>query len=127
MAEVRVRVVGVVNNGAFDEGADVKAGDVLFPIESAPFKAALGRAEGQLAQAAVHRYESPVNIYVLSQRNFDAAKAALQSAEAIKRSAQADVQTARLELEYSTANASISGRIGRAEVAEGALVVGRNA
>lgn len=106
VAEVRARVAGVVPNRAFEEGADVKAGDVLFQIDSAPFNASPGRAEGQLAQAEVQlvqatlrRYEPLVKINAVSQRDFDAAKAALQSAEAVKRSAQADVQTARLELD----------------------------
>lgn len=136
VAEVRARLAGVVRNRAFAEGADVKAGDVLFQIDSAPFNAALGRVEGQLAQAEVQlvqaqamvrRYEPLVKIDAVSQRDFDAAKAAQQSAEAVERSAPADVRTARLELEYSTVRAPIAGRIGRAEVTEGALVVGRSA
>ncbi|EMH7816026.1 TPA: efflux RND transporter periplasmic adaptor subunit [Pseudomonas aeruginosa] len=131
VAEVRARVAGIVLNRAFEEGSDVKAGDVLFQIDPAPFKATLGRAEGQLAQAeaqlmqaqaTVRRYEPLVKIDAVSQQDFDAAKAALQSAEAVKRSAQADVQTAKLELGYSTVRAPIAGRIGRAEVTEGALV-----
>lgn len=131
VAEVRARVAGIVLSRAFEEGADVKAGDVLFQIDPAPFEATLGRAEGQLAQveaqlmqarATVRRYEQLVKIDAVSRQDFDAAKAALQSAEAVKRSALADVQTARLELGYSTVRAPISGRIGRAEVTEGALV-----
>ncbi|MGM3389177.1 efflux RND transporter periplasmic adaptor subunit [Stutzerimonas stutzeri] len=131
VAEVRARVAGIVLNRAFEEGADVKAGQVLFQIDPASFEAALARAEGQLAQAeaqlvqaqaTVRRYEPLVKIEAVSQQDFDAAKAALQSAQALKRSAQADVQTARLELGYSTVRAPIAGRIGRAEVTEGALV-----
>ncbi|WP_313221804.1 efflux RND transporter periplasmic adaptor subunit [Stutzerimonas nitrititolerans] len=131
VAEVRARVAGIVLSRKFEEGADVKAGEVLFEIDPAPFEAALARAEGQLAQAeaqliqaqaTVRRYEPLVKIEAVSQQDFDAAKAALQSARALKRSAQADVQTARLELGYSTVRASIAGRIGRAEVTEGALV-----
>lgn len=131
VAEVRARVAGIVLSRKFEEGADVKAGEVLFEIDPAPFEAALARAEGQLAQAeaqliqaqaTVRRYEPLVKIEAVSQQDFDAAKAALQSARALKRSAQADVQTARLELGYSTVRAPIAGRIGRAEVTEGALV-----
>lgn len=131
VAEVRARVAGIVLKRTFEEGADVKAGQVLFQIDPAPFEAVLARAEGQLAQAeaqlvqaqaTVRRYEPLVKIEAVSQQDFDAAKAALQSAQALKRSAQADVQTARLELGYSTVRAPIDGRIGRAEVTEGALV-----
>ncbi|MGA4640113.1 efflux RND transporter periplasmic adaptor subunit [Stutzerimonas stutzeri] len=130
-AEVRARVAGIVLKRAFEEGADVKAGQVLFQIDPAPFEAALARAEGQLAQAesqlvqaqaTLRRYEPLVDIGAVSQQDFDAAKAALHSAQALKRSAQADVQTARLELGYSRVRAPIAGRIGRAEVTEGALV-----
>lgn len=131
VAEVRARVAGIVLNRTFEEGADVKAGDVLFQIDPAPFKAALSRAQGQLAQAeaqlfqaqaTVRRYEPLVKIDAVSQQDFDVAKAALQSAQALKQSAQADVQTARLDLGYSTVRAPIAGRIGRAQVTEGALV-----
>lgn len=131
IAEVRARVAGIVLKRAFEEGADVKAGQVLFQIDPAPFETALARAEGQLAQAeaqlvqaqtTVRRYEPLVKIEAVSQQDFDAASAALQSAQALKRSVLADVQTARLELGYSTVRAPIAGRIGRAEVTEGALV-----
>lgn len=131
VAEVRARVAGIVLGRKFEEGADVKAGDVLFQIDPAPFKAALSRAEGQLAQAeaqlfqtqaTVRRYEPLVRIDAVSQQDFDVAIAALQSAKAVKRSAQADVETARLDLGYATVRAPIAGRIGRAQVTEGALV-----
>lgn len=130
-AEVRARVAGIVLSRKFEEGADVKAGDVLFQIDPAPFKAALSRAEGQLAQAeaqifqtqaTVRRYAPLVKIDAVSQQDFDVAKAALQSAQAVKRSAQADIETARLNLGYATVRAPIAGRIGRAQVTEGALV-----
>ncbi|WP_437882243.1 efflux RND transporter periplasmic adaptor subunit [Pseudomonas sp. LRF_L74] len=131
VAEVRARVAGIVLKRTFEEGADVKAGDLLFQIDPAPFKAALSRAEGQLAQAeaqlfqtqaTLRRYEPLVKIEAVSQQDFDVAKAALQSAQAAKRSAQADVETARLNLGYTAVKAPIAGRIGRAQVTEGALV-----
>ncbi|MGE8358953.1 efflux RND transporter periplasmic adaptor subunit [Pseudomonas sp.] len=131
VAEVRARVAGIVLSRKFEEGADVKAGEVLFQIDPAPFKAALSRAQGELAraeaqlfqaQATVKRYEPLVKIDAVSQQDFDTAKAALQSAQADKRSAQANVETARLDLGYATVRAPIAGRIGRAQVTEGALV-----
>ncbi|EGH63894.1 efflux RND transporter periplasmic adaptor subunit [Pseudomonas syringae pv. theae] len=131
VAQVRARVAGIVLTRNFEEGADVKAGAVLFQIDPAPFKAALSKAQGDLArteatlfetQATVKRYESLVEIEAVSRQTFDTARSALQNAAAAKKSAQADVETARLDLGYATVRAPISGRIGRAMVTEGALV-----
>ncbi|MFJ3450425.1 MexC family multidrug efflux RND transporter periplasmic adaptor subunit [Pseudomonas sichuanensis] len=131
VAQVRARVAGIVLHKRFEEGADVKAGDVLFQIDPAPFQAALARANGDLAraqavqqeaQARVKRYEPLVKIEAVSPQDFDSANATLRSAQAAVRSAQADVQTAQLNLGYATVTAPISGRIGRALVTEGALV-----
>jgi len=131
VAEVRARVAGIVLHKRFEEGADVKAGEVLFQIDPAPFKAALARTEADLArarsvmleaQARVRRYEPLVKIEAVSQQDFDTASADLRSGQAAVRSAQADVETARLNLGYATVKAPISGRIGRALVTEGALV-----
>lgn len=131
VAEVRARVAGIVLKRAFDEGSDVKAGQVLFQIDPAPFKAALSRSQGELskaeaevfdAEAVVRRYKPLVEIEAVSQQEYDAAVARQKTALAAKRSAQADVQTAQLNLEYATVRAPISGRIGRALTTEGALV-----
>ncbi|MBM0208121.1 efflux RND transporter periplasmic adaptor subunit [Pseudomonas syringae pv. maculicola] len=131
VAQVRARVAGIVLTRNFEEGADVRAGAVLFQIDPAPFKAALSKAQGDLArteatlfetQARVKRYESLVEIEAVSRQTFDTARSALQNAAAAKKSAQADVETARLDLGYATVRAPISGRIGRAMVTEGALV-----
>ncbi len=131
VAQVRARVAGIVLTRNFEEGADVKAGAVLFQIDPAPFKAALSKAQGDLArteatlfetQATVKRYESLVEIEAVSRQTFDTARSALQNAAAARKSAQADVETARLDLGYATVRAPISGRIGRAMVTEGALV-----
>ncbi|MEB3735112.1 MexC family multidrug efflux RND transporter periplasmic adaptor subunit [Halopseudomonas pachastrellae] len=131
VAEVRARVAGIVLLKRFQEGADVKAGDLLFQIDPAPLKAAVSRAEGDLqraeaaqqeARARVRRYEPLVKIEAVSQQDFDTATADLLSAQASVRSAQADLETARLNLGYASVKAPISGRIGRALVTEGALV-----
>ncbi|MBN3468891.1 efflux RND transporter periplasmic adaptor subunit [Pseudomonas savastanoi pv. phaseolicola] len=131
VAQVRARVAGIVLTRNFEDGADVKAGAVLFQIDPAPFKAALSKAQGDLArteatlfetQATVKRYDSLVEIEAVSRQTFDTARSALQNAIAAKKSAQADVETARLNLGYATVKAPISGRIGRAMVTEGALV-----
>ncbi|WP_236185932.1 MULTISPECIES: MexC family multidrug efflux RND transporter periplasmic adaptor subunit [Pseudomonas] len=131
VAEVRARVAGIVMKKRFEEGADVKAGDLLFQIDPAPLKAAVSRAEGELAraqsavqeaQARVKRYEPLVKIEAVSQQDFDSATADLRSAQAATRSAQADLESARLNLGYASVTAPISGRVGRALVTEGALV-----
>ncbi len=131
VAQVRARVAGIVLTRNFEEGADVKAGAVLFQIDPAPFKAALSKVQGDLARteatlfearATVKRYESLVEIEAVSRQTYDTARATLQNAVAAKRSAQADVETAQLNLGFATVRAPISGRIGRALVTEGALV-----
>lgn len=131
IAEVRARVPGIVMKQAFEEGADVKAGQLLFQIDPAPFKAALSFAEGELAkieaenveaEAVLRRYKPLVDIGAISPQEFDAAVAKQNRTLAARRAAQANVETARLNLEYTTVKAPISGRIGRALVTEGALV-----
>lgn len=131
VAQVRARVAGIVLHKRFVEGADVKAGDLLFQIDPAPFKAAVARAEGELAraqsgmleaQARVKRYAPLVKIEAVSQQDYDSATAELRRTQAATRSAEADLQTARLNLGYASVTAPISGRVGRALVTEGALV-----
>ncbi len=131
VAEVRARVPGIVLSRHFKEGADVKAGEVLFSIDPAPLRAALSRARGELAraeaalseaQSVARRYEPLVAQEAVSRQDFDSAKATLHSAMATRQSAQAEVEAARLNLEYATVKAPIAGRIGRALVTEGALV-----
>lgn len=130
-AEVRARVPGIVLERRFEEGADVKAGEVLFRIDPAPLSAALSQARGALARAEanlyqansmVRRYEPLAQARAISQQEYDNAIAAQKSAEAEKISAEAALETAQLNLEYATVRAPIDGRIGRALVTEGALV-----
>lgn len=131
LAEVRARVAGIVLARTFEEGAEVKAGQVLFQIDPAPFKAELSRAQGEQAraeaqvfeaQALLKRYEPLVKIEAVSPQDFDTARAAVRTGQAALRSARANVETAQLNLAYATVKAPISGRIGRALVTEGALV-----
>ncbi len=131
LAEVRARVAGIVLGRHFQEGADVKAGDVLFSIDPAPLRTALARAQGELAraeaalgeaQALVRRYAPLAEVEAVSRQDFETAQAGLRSAQAVRQSAQSEVDAARLNLAYATVRAPISGRIGRALVSEGALV-----
>jgi len=131
VSEVRARVSGILLERTFKEGADVKAGQVLFKIDPAPLEAARDRAVAALAKAEANlqqaktqasRYAELVNIRAVSRQDYDNALAAAKSAEAEVLSSQAAVKTADLNLGYATVTAPIDGRIGKAQVTEGALV-----
>ena len=130
-AEVRARVAGVVLKRVYREGSDVKQGDVLFLIDPAPFKAdhdsaraTLAKAEATLYQARLQeqRYRELVDDKAVSRQEYDNAKASFLQADAEVAAAKAALARARLNLGYATVTAPISGRIGRAQVTEGALV-----
>lgn len=131
IAEVRPQVGGIVQKRLFTEGADVKAGQVLYQIDPATYqaayasaKAAEARAEANLipARLKAERFRDLVKIKAVSQQDFDDASAALKQAEADVASTKAAVETARINLAYTKVTAPISGRIGRSTVTDGALV-----
>jgi len=131
VAQVRARVPGIVLKRVFNEGSEVKAGDVLFTIDPAPFQAtynstqaAVAKAEANLAQASlkVQRYKPLVETNAVSRQEYDDALTAQKQATADLASAKAAQETARLNLGYATVTSPISGRVGRALVTEGALV-----
>ena len=131
VAQVRARAAGIVLKRVFREGSDVKAGAVLFEIDSAAFvsavrssEAAVAKAEANLAQAElkVQRYAPLVKTNAISKQEYDDALTAQKQVSADLASAKAIRKTARLNLSYATVTAPISGRIGRAQVTEGALV-----
>lgn len=130
-AEVRARVAGVVLKRVYREGSDVKQGDVLFLIDPAPFKAdhdsaraTLAKAQATLYQARLQeqRYRELVDDKAVSRQEYDNAKASFLQADAEVAAAKAALERARLNLSYATVTAPIAGRIGRAQVTEGALV-----
>lgn len=131
VAQVRARAAGIVLKRVFREGSDVKAGDVLFRIDPAPFQAlyestqaSVAKAEANLAQANLkaQRYKPLVEQNAVSKQEYDDALTAQKQAAAELATANAARQTASLNLGYATVTAPISGRIGRAQVTEGALV-----
>ncbi|MDX3908131.1 MAG: efflux RND transporter periplasmic adaptor subunit [Pigmentiphaga sp.] len=131
IAEVRARVAGIVLQRAFREGSDVKAGQLLFKIDPAPFqadynsaRANLQRDEANLYQARMlaERYEPLVKANAVSRQEYDNAVAAYKQAQAAVAASKAALDRAKLNLDYATVTAPISGRIGRALVTEGALV-----
>ena len=130
-AEVRARAAGILQARVFREGSDVKAGQLLFRIDPAPYAAALQSAQASLARAQASRtqaaglatrYKPLLTENAISQQEYANAQGAQQTAEADVAVAQAAVQTARINLGYASVTAPISGRIGRALVTEGALV-----
>ncbi|HEY5233737.1 MAG TPA: efflux RND transporter periplasmic adaptor subunit [Verrucomicrobiae bacterium] len=130
-AQVRARVAGILLKRVFEEGSEVKAGDVLFQIDPAPLQAAYDSAKAsqasaqanvKQAQSLADRYEKLVKIKAVSQQEYDAAAAAAAQGNASVSVAKAALETASLNLGYATVTAPISGRIGQALVTEGALV-----
>ena len=131
VAEVRPRVSGIVVERVFEQGSQVKEGDVLYRIDPAPFQvqvdsaeATLRRAKAVQTQARVdsERQEQLKKSNVASAQAYDDAIAKLAQADADVAIAQAGLETARLNLQYADVKAPISGRIGRALITEGALV-----
>ena len=131
VAQVRARAAGILQQRLFREGSDVKAGQILFCIDPAPYAAAAAsaragqaRAEANLAQASAlaERYKPLVEANAISKQDFAAAVASQKQAEADVAVGKANVQTASINLGYASVTAPISGRIGRALVTEGALV-----
>ncbi|MGZ8314684.1 MAG: efflux RND transporter periplasmic adaptor subunit [Telluria sp.] len=131
VAQVRARVNGVVLKRLFTEGSEVKAGQVLFRIDPAPYQAALnsaraslGRSQANLSQAAAQaeRYKPLVEANAVSKQEYVNVVAAQKTAEADVAAARAQVQIAQINSGFANVEAPISGRIGRALVTEGALV-----
>jgi membrane fusion protein (multidrug efflux system) len=131
IAQVRARVPGIVLQRVFREGSDVKAGDVLFRIDPAPFQAnvnsaqaVLAKAEANLAQTSLkaQRFAPLVETNAISKQEYDDVTTAQKQASADVAAAKAALETARINLGHATVTAPISGRIGRAQVTEGALV-----
>lgn len=131
IAEVRPQVGGIIQKRLFTEGSDVKAGQVLYQINPATYqaayasaKAAEARTEANLIPARLkeERNKDLVKIKAVSRQDYDDALAALRQAEADVASTKAAVETAQINLAYTKVTASISGRIGRSTVTDGALV-----
>lgn len=131
VAQVRARAAGILNKRLFREGSEVKAGQALFEIDAAPYRAALASAQANLARsqaglaqakAQAERFKPLVEANAISKQEYVNAVAAQKTAEADVAAARAAVQTAQINLGYARVTAPISGRIGRALVTEGALV-----
>jgi membrane fusion protein (multidrug efflux system) len=131
IAEIRPQVSGLILKRLFTEGSEVKAGEVLYQIDPAPFQAALANAEAALGRAEANlpalraraeRFKELVAEKAVSQQAYDDAASALHQAEADVQYWKATVETARINLGYTKITSPISGRIGKSSVTDGAIV-----
>lgn len=130
-AQVRARVTGIVQKRQFAEGAKVSAHQPLFQIDAAPYRAALDSALASqakadaalaLASATLERNRPLAEARAISQQEWLSSQAAHKQALADLAASKAAVAQARLSVDYAAVTSPISGRIGRANVTEGALV-----
>lgn len=130
-AELRPQVSGMIQKRLFEEGSNVQTGQVLYQIDSASYRAALDNAKAALGRAEANvpairlkadRLRELLAEKAVSQQDFDDVSAALKQVEADVQYWKAMVETARINLGYTSITAPISGRIGRSSVTEGALV-----
>lgn len=136
IAEVRPQVNGIILKRYFVEGSDVKAGQVLYQIDPATYEAAVASAEASLAKAEAteqsarlkaKRYAELVKVKAISTQDYDDAQASWKQAVAEIAAAKAALKSARIDLGYTKVRATISGRIGKSSVTEGALVTAQQA
>ena len=133
-AEVRARVEGIIQKRLFTEGSEVNAGDLLFQIDPSTLqadldaaKATVARAEAIMTQAHLKekRLKNLLARKAVSTQEYDEAIALSKQAEADVAASKAAMARAKIDLDYASVRAPITGRIGRALVTEGALV-GKN-
>jgi membrane fusion protein (multidrug efflux system) len=131
IAEIRPQVTGIIVERLFTEGSFVKAGQQLYQIDPAQYRAAydssvaaLHKAEANLkaVEPKMKRYRELVEVGGVSRQNYDDVVASLAQARADVAVAQAAMTTAKINLDYTKVFAPISGRIGKSSVTKGALV-----
>jgi len=130
-SDVRARVAGVLKRRLYEEGSDVREGQVLFEIDPAPLRAALDAAEAGLAQAEAtaknahvlaERLRSVARAGYVSRTDVDNAEASERSSAAAVQQARANLDTAKINLGYAYVRSPIAGRAGQQRVTVGALV-----
>lgn len=130
-AQIRARVTGIVQKIEFEQGGEVKEGQLLFKIDPAPYRATRDQAAAQLkqaqadlysAKALADRYAPLVKANAVSKQEYDNAVASYRQGEAAVAAARANLDAANINLGYTDVTSPIDGRIGKAMVTEGALV-----
>jgi membrane fusion protein (multidrug efflux system) len=130
-ADVRARVNGIVQSVDFEQGSEVKAGQLLYTIDPAPYRAARNQAAAQLknaqaaaftAQLQAKRYGTLIKQHAVAQQDYDNAVAQARQAAASVAAAQAALEAAQINLDYTRVTSPIAGRIGKSIVTVGALV-----
>ena len=130
-ANVLARVSGVLLKRLYKEGTEVKAGQPLFEIDPAPYRAALDAAAAALAQARAsaanahanaQRDRALISSHLVSEQQLDTDEATERSTAAAVKQADANVETARINLGYTNVTSPIAGIAGEQQVTEGALV-----
>lgn len=131
MSDVRPQVSGIIKARRFEEGSQVKAGQVLYEIDPASYQATVEEAKAALANAKAavdsarlkdQRYSELLAIEGVSQQEADDARMAHQQIVAQVAQAQATLTSAQINLDYTRVRAPITGRIGKSTVTPGALV-----
>jgi membrane fusion protein (multidrug efflux system) len=131
VAEIRPQVNGLIKKRLFREGSDVKAGQLLYQIDPAPFqvahdsaRASLGKAQANLPSLRLkaERHKELLADNAVSRQDYDDAAAAMEQARAEIEYWKTAVEGARINLGYTRITAPISGRIGKSSVTDGALV-----
>jgi len=134
--QIRSRVAGAIQSVDFREGSLVNAGDLLFTVDPGPYQAAVAQAQGQVASAAAKLKLAEIELergrrlsqtQVISQSTLDQRQNALAEARAAQQTAQAVLQSAQLELDYTKLYAPVTGRIGKVEITAGNLVAAGSA
>lgn len=129
--EVRPRVAGYLEKVNFDEGRDVKKGDVLFEIDAREYRAAHARAVAEvdrarsrvaLAQRQLERSQQLVSNKLVARNDLDLREDELAQAQADLKASQAAAEQAKLNLDFTRITAPIDGRVSRALVTPGNLV-----
>jgi membrane fusion protein (multidrug efflux system) len=131
MSEIRPQVNGIIQKRLFREGSDVKAGQLLYQIDPAPFQVAHDSAKASLAKAQANlpstrlraeRHRELLADRAVSKQDYDDAAAAMEQARAEIAYWKSQVDAARINLGYTRVTAPISGRIGKSSITDGALV-----
>jgi multidrug efflux system membrane fusion protein len=131
--EIRPRVSGYIDEVAFKEGGLVKRGDLLFVIDPRPYKADADHASAdvkrfktalELAQIELTRVQRLRDSGAVSEEELDERKSTVSQAQANVSGAEATLESASLNLNFTHVVSPISGRVGRAEVTRGNLVTG---